>query len=134
MHRSGMDWSVPGFESKTSNSKPRVAKGLDPITWSNRDLHLDPSCWIRVRPATTLVKSPRNLDCQLRLISNRFIPPHLDRERSNIENSENSTLFLVSCYEYILSAIVLSIGPPFRQPMSNNRKSDSILHQCMEPF
>lgn len=50
----------------------------------------------------------------------RFIPPHLDRDRSNIENSENTTLFLVSCYEYILSAIVLSIGPPFRQSMAHN--------------
>ena len=53
---------------------------------------------------------------------NRFIAPHLDRERSNIENSENTTLFLVSCYEYILSGIVLSVGPPFRQTMSHNRK------------
>lgn len=49
-----------------------------------------------------------------------FIPPHLDRERSNIENSENTTLFLVSCYEYILSGIILSVGPPFRQSMSHN--------------
>jgi cation-transporting P-type ATPase 13A2 len=50
----------------------------------------------------------------------RFIPPHLDREKSNIENSENTTLFLVSCYEYILSGIVLSVGPPFRQSMAHN--------------
>jgi len=49
-----------------------------------------------------------------------FIPPHLDREKSNVENSENTTLFLISCYEYILSGIVLSVGPPFRQSMANN--------------
>jgi len=49
-----------------------------------------------------------------------FIPPHLNREKSNVENSENTTLFLVSCYEYILSGIVLSVGPPFRQSMSHN--------------
>ncbi|TVY85195.1 putative cation-transporting ATPase [Lachnellula suecica] len=49
-----------------------------------------------------------------------FIPPHLDRENSNVENSENTTLFLVSCYEYVLSAIVLSVGPPFRQSMAHN--------------
>jgi cation-transporting P-type ATPase 13A2 len=54
--------------------------------------------------------------------NHRFIPPHLDREKSNIENSENTTLFLVSCYEYILSGIVLSVGPPFRQSMAHNRK------------
>jgi len=49
-----------------------------------------------------------------------FIPPHLDRERSNIMNSENTTLFLVSCFEYILSGIVLSVGPPFRESMGQN--------------
>ncbi|TVY58655.1 putative cation-transporting ATPase [Lachnellula cervina] len=49
-----------------------------------------------------------------------FIPPHLDREKSNVENSENTTLFLVSCYEYILSGIVLSVGPPFRRSMAHN--------------
>lgn len=50
----------------------------------------------------------------------RFIPPHLDKEKSNVENSENTTLFTLSCYEYILSGIVLSVGPPFRQAMSQN--------------
>ncbi|KAL3425620.1 p-type ATPase [Phlyctema vagabunda] len=49
-----------------------------------------------------------------------FIPPHLNKEKSNVENSENTTLFLVSCFEYILSGIVLSVGPPFRQTMANN--------------
>ncbi|PQE16569.1 p-type atpase protein [Rutstroemia sp. NJR-2017a BBW] len=49
-----------------------------------------------------------------------FIPPHLDKDKSNIENSENTTLFLVSCFEYILSGIVLSIGKPFRQSMAHN--------------
>jgi cation-transporting P-type ATPase 13A2 len=49
-----------------------------------------------------------------------YIPPHLDRQRSNVQNSENTTLFLISCYEYILSGIVLSVGPPFRQSMAQN--------------
>ncbi|KAH7321459.1 hypothetical protein BKA65DRAFT_463538 [Rhexocercosporidium sp. MPI-PUGE-AT-0058] len=49
-----------------------------------------------------------------------FIPPHLNKEKSNVENSENTSLFLVSCYEYILAGIVLSVGPPFRQSMSHN--------------
>ncbi|KAL9011027.1 MAG: hypothetical protein Q9173_004097 [Seirophora scorigena] len=50
----------------------------------------------------------------------RFVPPVLDKQRSNIENSENTALFLVSCFQYTLSAIVLSVGPPFRQTMANN--------------
>ncbi|KAF4634651.1 hypothetical protein G7Y89_g3450 [Cudoniella acicularis] len=49
-----------------------------------------------------------------------YIPPKLNKEKSNVENSENTTLFLVSCFEYILSGIVLSVGPPFRQSMANN--------------
>lgn len=49
-----------------------------------------------------------------------YEPPVLDRGHSNSQNSENSTLFLLSCYQYILSAIVLSVGPPFRQSMRHN--------------
>ena len=52
----------------------------------------------------------------------RFIPPKLDTEHSNIQNSENSTLFLLSCFQYILSAIILSVGYPFRQSLNNNRE------------
>lgn len=43
-----------------------------------------------------------------------FIPPKVDTEKSNIKNSENTALFLVSCFEYILAGIVLNAGPPFR--------------------
>lgn len=43
-----------------------------------------------------------------------FIPPKVDHEKSNIKNSENTALFLVSCFEYILSGVVLNAGPPFR--------------------
>ncbi|KAB2576964.1 ATPase P-type K/Mg/Cd/Cu/Zn/Na/Ca/Na/H-transporter [Lasiodiplodia theobromae] len=49
-----------------------------------------------------------------------FVPPVLDRNHSNSKNSENTALFLLSCYQYILSAIVLSIGKPFRRPMLSN--------------
>lgn len=49
-----------------------------------------------------------------------YIPPHLQRKKSNILNSQNTTLFLVSCYQYILSSIVLSVGKPFRQSMRHN--------------
>ena len=49
-----------------------------------------------------------------------YQPPHLDKQKSSVDNSQNTALFLVSCYQYILSGIVLSIGPPFRQSMTAN--------------
>ena len=52
----------------------------------------------------------------------RFIPPVLDKEKSNIENSENTALFKISTFQYIYAGIVLSVGPPFRQPMRYNCK------------
>ncbi|KAJ5263741.1 hypothetical protein N7478_011346 [Penicillium angulare] len=49
-----------------------------------------------------------------------FLPPQLNLEKSNIVNSENTALFLFSCFQYILTSIILSVGPPFRQPMTLN--------------
>jgi cation-transporting P-type ATPase 13A2 len=49
-----------------------------------------------------------------------YQPPLLDKEESSVDNSQNTALFLVSCYQYILSGVVLSIGPPFRQSMTAN--------------
>ncbi|PSS02441.1 hypothetical protein BD289DRAFT_359689 [Coniella lustricola] len=49
-----------------------------------------------------------------------FIPPKVKHDESNIKNSENTTLFLVSCFEYILSGIVLNAGPPFRVAARKN--------------
>ncbi|KAK5111234.1 hypothetical protein LTR62_005262 [Meristemomyces frigidus] len=49
-----------------------------------------------------------------------YQPPVLDKGHSNSLNSENTTLFLLSCYQYILSAVVLSVGKPFRQSMAEN--------------
>ncbi|KAI1754422.1 hypothetical protein F4782DRAFT_29552 [Xylaria castorea] len=49
-----------------------------------------------------------------------YIPPHVNPEKSNIKNSENTALFLVSCFEYIFIGVVLSAGKPFRQPMTQN--------------
>ncbi|CAK7267935.1 hypothetical protein SEPCBS119000_002800 [Sporothrix epigloea] len=49
-----------------------------------------------------------------------FIPPVIDPDKSNIKNSENTALFLVTCFEYILAGVVLNAGPPFRQAMWQN--------------
>lgn len=53
-----------------------------------------------------------------------YVPPrsgHQDDEPS-IKNSENTALFLSSCFEYVLSGVVLNAGPPFRQSSTQNCK------------
>ena len=49
-----------------------------------------------------------------------YSAPVVDPAHSNARNSENTALFLVSCWQYILSALVLSVGPPFRQSVAHN--------------
>jgi cation-transporting ATPase 13A2 len=49
-----------------------------------------------------------------------FIPPKLKHNSPNIKNSENTALFLVSCFEYILAGVVLNAGPPFRERVTKN--------------
>lgn len=49
-----------------------------------------------------------------------YLPPVVNPDKSNAENSENTALFLVSCFEYIFSGVVLNAGPPFRQSVLRN--------------
>ncbi|GKT50259.1 putative CDP-alcohol phosphatidyltransferase class-I family protein [Colletotrichum spaethianum] len=49
-----------------------------------------------------------------------YIPPRVNHDKSNIKNSENTVLFLVSCFEYILAGVVLNAGPPFREKAVKN--------------
>ncbi|CAO3668835.1 unnamed protein product [Umbelopsis ramanniana] len=49
-----------------------------------------------------------------------YSPPNYDPDGENIECFENTILFLLSCYQYILVAVVFSVGPPYRQPVWSN--------------
>ncbi|SCW01761.1 LAFE_0E06678g1_1 [Lachancea fermentati] len=37
-----------------------------------------------------------------------------------VESSDNTVLFFISNFQYIMTAVVLSVGPPYREPMSCN--------------
>ncbi|KAG5985473.1 hypothetical protein E4U55_000035 [Claviceps digitariae] len=49
-----------------------------------------------------------------------YKPPKVGHDEPNIENSENTALFLSSCFEYIFSGILLNAGPPYRQNSTQN--------------
>jgi cation-transporting ATPase 13A3/4/5 len=52
-----------------------------------------------------------------------YIPPVVHKDEPSIENSQNTALFLFSCFEYILSGVILNAGRPFRQRTTQNCKS-----------
>ncbi|KAM0238564.1 hypothetical protein ACHAPO_003532 [Fusarium lateritium] len=49
-----------------------------------------------------------------------YIPPVVHKDEPSIENSQNTALFLFSCFEYILSGIIMNAGRPFRQRTTQN--------------
>ncbi|ANB14233.1 Ypk9p [Sugiyamaella lignohabitans] len=49
-----------------------------------------------------------------------YIPPKIGGEDSEVASTDNTALFMTSCFQYIFTAIVLSVGPPYREPLYKN--------------
>lgn len=49
-----------------------------------------------------------------------YEPPYIDPDELDTVSYENSSLFLISSFQYIIVAVVFCVGPPYRQPIHSN--------------
>lgn len=123
---SGPYSSVPSHSSQRSYCQPHFEEGSIQYYWSNSD---NKRCSIlgvflgSVSGLVSLLLGHYWMWNWLKLI--RYTPPvpkdpNEDDDKLKAKNFENSVLFLVSCFQYILVAAVFSIGPPYRKPMWTN--------------
>lgn len=62
---------------------------------------------------------------------NIITDPASEDDHLQAMNYENSVLFLISCFQYILVAAVFSIGPPYRKSIWTNGAVVSSFEACM---
>lgn len=49
-----------------------------------------------------------------------YSPPIINPDKLKIKNFENTALFLISSFQYILVAAVFCVGPPYRKSITSN--------------
>lgn len=49
-----------------------------------------------------------------------YVPPVIDPEELHTSNPENSAVFLISSFQYIIASLVYSTGYPYRKPVYTN--------------
>ena len=102
-HLHGLDRPLPLPIKEASDRLPRQSQSTHSTLRPDRHRDIHTAERIRDRAEATLVH-----------------PPRVDKEKSSVDNSQNTALFLVSCYQYILSGVVLSVGAPFPRKHDEN--------------
>ncbi|XP_013855293.1 probable cation-transporting ATPase 13A3 isoform X2 [Austrofundulus limnaeus] len=75
--------------------------------------------WVQQQPWYT-IWTPATDVCNLTSHLNESDHNDTEIDEHNIQNFENTSLFYVSCFQYLIVAVVFSKGKPFRQPSYKN--------------
>ncbi|KAL7991168.1 hypothetical protein Chor_012823 [Crotalus horridus] len=76
--------------------------------------------WVKQQPWYK-TWTPSSDACNFSAAANSSQPANVsNHDEHNIRNYENTTLFFVSCFQYLIVAVVFSKGRPFRQPCYRN--------------
>ncbi|KAF7315568.1 Cation-transporting ATPase [Mycena indigotica] len=110
----GPNTPVPKNPSKTAHCESRFEEGACEFDWTNRDHEWDPNMGLFLGEGTVLVSR------RVRYTPPPEPDPTSESHQLESTNFENTTLFLLSCFQYVLVAAVFSIGPPYRKSMWTN--------------
>ena len=57
------------------------------------------------------------------IVSFRYIPPDVEFGEFEVRSMATTTIFYVSCFQYLMLAFALSKGPPYRRRIWTNGMS-----------